>query len=86
MIRRLFTAHPATVSESYGEHFGTASGFAMKLFLASLACAVHAVLPFLFEKTGSRMINELHDRMVRNRARHITQPVSPEMASAPQRS
>ncbi|MBB3065237.1 DUF6356 family protein [Limibacillus halophilus] len=70
MIRRLFTAHPAAVSETYGEHFGTASGFALKLFLASLACAIHAVLPFLFEKTGSHMINELHDRMVRNRARH----------------
>jgi hypothetical protein len=40
------------------------------MMVASLACLVHALLPFLFERTGSRAITQLHDRMVTNRQRH----------------
>ena len=68
-IRAAFTAHPATVGESYGEHFVTAMSFSLSLFRAAFVCAVHAVLPFLFEKTGSECITELHDRMVTNRSK-----------------
>ena len=39
------------------------------MFLGSVACLLHALLPFLFVNTGSRVIAELHDRMVANRAR-----------------
>lgn len=67
MLKRLFTAHPATVDESYGQHMGVALGFSGRLFLAGLACLVHAVLPWLFVKTGSRAITGLHDSMVANR-------------------
>ena len=66
---KLFTEHPASVGETYGEHMVMAGSFALRLFLASLACLVHALLPFLFEKTGSCMIDDLHDRMVANRVR-----------------
>lgn len=64
---RLFTEHPASVGETYGEHFVTAATFSIRLLAASFCCAVHAILPFLFVKTGSRMINELHGRMVTHR-------------------
>ena len=67
---RAFTEHPASVDETYSEHMVMAAGFSWRLLLASLACIVHAFLPFLFEKTGSRMITDLHDRMVSNRNRH----------------
>ena len=70
MLKRLFTEHPATVDETYGEHFLVATGFAVRLFVASLACMLHAVLPFLCVKTGSNAIALLHDRMVANRHRH----------------
>ena len=70
MLKQLFTEHPASVDETYGEHFLVAGSFAFTLLLATLACAVHAVLPFCFEKTGSRLITQLHDRMVTNRNRH----------------
>ena len=63
----LFTRHPAQVGETYGEHLGNASGFGARLMLAGLACLVHAVFPFAFEKTASRMVARLHDRMVINR-------------------
>lgn len=55
-----FTAHPASVGESYGEHMGFAFRMAGRLALAAGAAAVHAVLPFCFERTASRMIAEMH--------------------------
>lgn len=67
---QLFTRHPATVGESYGEHFLAATGFGIRMLLGGAACLVHAFLPFLFVKTGSDMIRGLHDRMVVNRRRH----------------
>ena len=69
MIRRLFTEHPNSVDESYFEHLLAALSFSTRLFLAALACLIHALLPFLFVKTGSAMITDLHDRMVANRRR-----------------
>ena len=69
-VNRAFVEHPASVGESYGEHFVVAGGFGWALLKASLACFVHAVLPFAFEKTGSRAITELHTRMVTKRSQH----------------
>lgn len=68
-LQRLFTEHPESVGETYGQHLGTALSFSGHLFVAAFCCAVHAVLPFLFVKTGSSMITTLHDRMVTNRSR-----------------
>jgi hypothetical protein len=70
MVSELFTRHPAAVGESYTEHMEVAAGFGVRLFLASLACFVHAVLPFLFERTGSNAVQFLHGRMITNRMRH----------------
>jgi hypothetical protein len=69
MIKQLFTEHPASVGETYGEHLVAAGGFSGRLFIAAMVCGVHALLPFLFEKTGSAIITELHDKMVANRVR-----------------
>jgi hypothetical protein len=63
-----FTEHPNSVGESYGEHFGVAMRFSAAMIAGGLACAVHAILPFLFTRTGSQTIRRLHDRMVTNRA------------------
>ena len=66
-LKARFTEHPASVGESYGEHFTSAMGFSLSLFKAAICCGIHAFLPFLFEKTGSNSIIELHDRMVAHR-------------------
>ncbi len=55
------------MGETYFEHLGRATGFALRMIFAGLACLVHGVLPFLFQRTGSRTIGELHERMVVNR-------------------
>ena len=68
-MKELFTDHLETVGETYGQHFTHALSFSFAMFFASLACLVHAFLPFLFERTGSSMITRLHDRMVMNRHR-----------------
>ena len=69
-VNRAFAEHPASVGETYGEHFVVAGSFGWALFKASLACFVHAVLPFAFEKTGSKAISELHTRIVMKRGQH----------------
>lgn len=66
----LFTAHPASVNETYFEHMGVAASFSVKLLFAGLVCLVHAVLPFMFEKTGSRQVDHLYRIMVANRIRN----------------
>lgn len=72
-----FTEHPASVGESYGEHWIMAMGFGLRMFGASLACMIHAFLPSLFVRTGSRTIERLHGRMIVSRQRHDTmKPVS----------
>ncbi len=67
-MKSLFLTHPRSVDESYGEHMAFAGRFSGKLFLAAGAALVHAVLPFAFEKTASRMVAEMYDR-TKNRGR-----------------
>ncbi len=66
-LKTLFTEHPASVDETYGEHFVMATGFGTRMILGGIACLLHGIFPFLFVKTGSAQISTLHDRMVRNR-------------------
>ncbi|WP_375392271.1 DUF6356 family protein [uncultured Sphingomonas sp.] len=68
MIRRLFLDHPASVGESYAQHFGVASRFGWRLTRGGLACIAHAALPFLFKTAGSDTVRELHDQLVAKRA------------------
>jgi hypothetical protein len=85
MARISFTDHPASVGESYAEHMGVASAFGVRMILGGLACLVHGIFPFLFTRTGSRIITQLHDRMVAHRVRaHRTAqaPLEAEQAAS----
>jgi hypothetical protein len=73
---RAFSKHPATVGESYSEHLLHATGFGLRMMFGGLACFVHGVLPFLFERTGSRTITQLNDCMVANRRRTLNPSAS----------
>lgn len=55
--------HLDEVGETYGEHFAHAGGYGVTLLVAAMACMVHAILPFLFERTASDCIRNLHGRM-----------------------
>lgn len=63
-----FTAHPASVGQTYVQHLRFALAFATRMTLGGLAAAVHALFPFLFITTASRALEELNamrDRPVR---------------------
>ena len=66
-----FVDHPATVGESYGQHFRHATGFGLRMMLGGLACVIHGILPFLFVRTGSAQITSLHKQMVVDRGRPL---------------
>jgi hypothetical protein len=61
---KLFTEHPASVDETYGEHFAMATGFGLRMIAGGFACLIHGIFPFLFVKTGSKQIGHLHTVMV----------------------
>jgi hypothetical protein len=69
MFERFFLRHPRSVGESYGEHFVSAAKFAAIMVAAGVACLVHAFIPGLFVRTGSKAVEKLHDRMGQNRSR-----------------
>ena len=73
---RAFVKHPESVGETYGEHFVMAGTFGLRMVFAGLGCLVHALLPFLFEQTGSRCINQLHGRMAARRPASLPSGVS----------
>jgi hypothetical protein len=84
-LQRLFTEHPESIGETYGEHMVRASGFGWRMVVAGLACMVHSLLPFLFVHAGSEAIDELHARMqaTRRRAALSKPPVgASQLASA----
>lgn len=66
-LKTLFTEHPNSVNETYVEHMQMSSSFGFWLMLAMCCAFIHAILPFMFEKTASGIIQKLHARMVTNR-------------------
>lgn len=67
-MQNLFTEHPHSVGETYPQHFKFAFHFGFTMLLGGIACIVHAVFPFLFQKTGSnfllKMTHHFVDRML----------------------
>jgi hypothetical protein len=80
-VKNPFTAHPHALDETYTQHFGHALRYSGLLLAASLCALVHAVLPFMFEKTASNMIKKMHGDMMVRGAVQSTQPRHVEEAS-----
>lgn len=66
-MRRLFTRHPDAVGETYLAHFRTACRFGLRMIGGGLACTIHAIFPFLFERTASDCVHRLHESMINRR-------------------
>ncbi len=62
-----FSSHLEEVGESYTCHMVKAAGFAFAMLAAGIACLLHALLPFMFVRTGSNCIRRLHRLMVEER-------------------
>ena len=65
---KLLTKHLNDVDETYHQHFFHAAWYFVMLLTAAVCALVHAILPFLFETTASRIIYVLHAKM---EARHL---------------
>jgi hypothetical protein len=63
---KAFLKHPHAVGMTYWGHFCFASKVAIKMITAGTACMIHAVLPFLFQKTASKVVKELHSTFTRH--------------------
>lgn len=77
-MRHWFLDHPDSIGESYASHQRIALAYGASLFVASLACFIHALVPCLFERTASRTITRLHASM---RARPNPQIMLPSPAA-----
>ncbi len=64
----IFTAHPHSVGETYLQHMRFALKFGSRMIVGGCACIIHAIFPFLFQTTGSRMIHYLQENFI-NRAK-----------------
>lgn len=66
MFHRLFLDHPREVGETYGEHFGAAFRYGLRLLAASGAAFIHALIPGVLKTEAStrvrRMAAELDGR------------------------
>jgi len=69
-----FTAHPASVGETYAQHCRFAFRFGARMTMGGLAAMVHALFPFLCVTTGSRALEALNAL----RAGGARPPVAPE--------
>ena len=78
---KLFTEHPGSVGETYGEHMMTAASFGSRMIVAGGACMLHGVFPFLFVKTGSSTVRHLHDEMITHRSRALAAPEWADMGA-----
>ena len=74
MFRRLFIDHPASVGESYGEHFRVAAGFGWTMLVGALGAFVHALVPALCKKSGSGTVRKLHARLTEDPQRDGKRP------------
>jgi len=59
----IFTKHPEEVGETYFEHMYNALRYSVTFLLLFFVALIHSILPFLFTRTASCVIQEM--------ARHI---------------
>jgi len=62
MVVDLFTKHLKSVNETYWQHLKRAAMFSGWLLLGGIACAVHAVFPFVFKETASKIVSKLYTK------------------------
>ncbi len=58
-MKNIFTDHPHAVGETYFQHLKYAFMTGCLMMLGGLACALHAIFPFLFPQTASNILLNL---------------------------
>ena len=63
--RGVFKEHLDDAGLTYWQHAWRALLYSVRLLFMSTVCLVHAVVPFLFTNTTSRLVGNLHKDMSR---------------------
>ncbi|MCH2616189.1 MAG: DUF6356 family protein [Acidimicrobiales bacterium] len=70
-ISEKITDHPASVGQTYFEHFRFAIKVSTSLLKAFSACLIHAIYPPVHKNTASATIAELHNRIEQRKASEL---------------
>lgn len=70
-ISEKITDHPASVGQTYFEHFKFAFKVSTSLLKAFSACLIHAIYPPVHKNTASATIAELHNRIEQRKASEL---------------
>ena len=68
-LNDLFNKHPNTNNMTYFQHFKRAFCLSSKMCLGFVLLFIHSIFPFLFESSGSNIINNLY-RDINERDKH----------------
>ena len=82
MFDRLFLSHPRSVGETWAEHAVMATRFGLAMLAGGLACLLHALVPGLCVRTGSRTIADCGPARIRT----CTATISSTTAGASERA
>ena len=63
LVDKLFFDHPHAFGETYWQHHRRALHFGVSMISAGAACLMHALLPAVFVRTASSMVQTLYDEM-----------------------
>jgi hypothetical protein len=63
----LFLDHPASVGESYAQHFGVATRFGVILLWGGVRAVLHGFVPALCKTSGSETVVKLHEELIAKR-------------------
>ncbi|HLX55172.1 MAG TPA: DUF6356 family protein [Aquella sp.] len=75
-MKNIFTEHPHSVGETYWQHAKFAGLFAGSMLAGGIACLLHAIFPFLFQKTASNFLLTMMHTFV-ERAPHLDERIIP---------
>lgn len=67
LIEKLFVEHPASVGETYTQHFKYALGLTLIFLMLALTSLVHAFIPCLFSEAASNWIATLNIQLQNRR-------------------
>ena len=62
-MTNIFTKHPKEVGETYLEHMFNAVRFSLTFLLLFVVALIHSILPFLFTRTASCVVQEMAKHM-----------------------
>jgi hypothetical protein len=61
-ILNLFNEHPKSAGETYMGHMRNAIFMSLLSLAMFLVLLVHSIFPFIFKKTGCRMVSYINDK------------------------